>query len=85
LSKINELLYRFDYKFIEVRFWILLLNQYVNKISVCIYNIQGQLIMSKKYKSINSMNLEINEAPGLYFIQFKYRNGLSSILKVIIE
>ncbi|RLD45187.1 MAG: hypothetical protein DRI86_05945 [Bacteroidetes bacterium] len=85
MSKINELLYRFDYKFIEVRFWILLLNQYVNKISVCIYNIQDQLIMSKKYKSINSMNFEINEALGLYFIQFKYRNGLSSILKVIIE
>ncbi len=61
------------------------LEKMYDEISVCIYNIQGQLIMSKKYKSINSMNLEINEAPGLYFIQFKYRNGLSSILKVIIE
>lgn len=65
---------------------IIELDNYYNKLELCVFDIQGNLVKKQNFENINSMTLNINNLKsGLYFIKLKSNNNLVGVKKIIIQ
>jgi len=53
------------------------------EIQVRVRNIVGQVILSKRIKTTNLINLKIEDSPGLYFVEIYTNDGNLTIMKIV--
>lgn len=54
-------------------------------LKVSLINIYGQVLLQKLYESTNSIDLDIDHEPGLYFLQFESPNRNPKTIQIIKE
>ena len=61
------------------------LNNFFEQININVYSSLGQLVLKKKFRNKNSCQINLSIPNGLYFVEVKLGDGMSSVFKIIKE
>ncbi len=56
-----------------------------NNVNIVVRNVLGQIVFTQTYKTTNLVKFEINESPGVYFIEIRTEEGKSKVIEVLKE
>jgi hypothetical protein len=61
------------------------LNQSFSKINIKASNSLGQTVLNHNFENTDKVNFQINENPGIYFVEIQNETGLTTTIKVLKE